>query len=110
MDPKEPFFGGLPEDLFNDLVAFLQATATCPGGAPGPEVAAALSVLVSLAQSEHAAAASTFQPRMIDVVFKALEIKAAFDALKGSAGNILANQLAALKAKLDKLTDFWKGK
>src|SRR5262249_5837385 len=99
------------EDLFNELVAFLQTTATCAGGGtPGPEVAAALSVLVSLTQSEHAAAASTFQPRIIDVVFKAIEIKTIFDALKSASGTVLATQLGVLKAKLDKLKDFWNGK
>ncbi len=104
---KEALFGGLPESTFNQAVAFLQGIA---GGGSAPEVAAAVSVLVSLAQSEHAAAASTFQVRPIDAVFKALEIKELLDALKPLSGSALITGLGSLKGTLDNLTDFWYGK
>ena len=110
MDPKEGYFG-LPESLFNAIVAFLQGMATCPGtGTAGPEVAAALSVLVSLAQAEHAAAVSMVQVRPIDAIFRAIEIKTEFEKLPALAGSALVTQLAVLKTQLDALTIFWYGK
>src|SRR5262245_44098662 len=108
--PKEGYFG-LPESLFNAIVAFLQTTATCPGtGTAGPEVAAALSVLISLAQAEHAAAVSTVEVRTIDLIFRAIEIKTEFDKLAALSGTPLATQLGTLKGKLDGLKDFLNGK
>ena len=69
--------------------------------------APALSALVSLAQSEHAAAASTFPVRQIDAVFKAIQIKDDLAALKAAPASALPTALAALKAELDLLTKFW---
>ncbi len=104
MDTAKEGYFGLPEVLFNAILTFLQKTAS---GAPGPQVAAALGVLVSLAQAEHAAAASIVQVRPIDAVFRALEVKAKFDKLDGLSGSALATQLAFLKTELDDLTKFW---
>ena len=110
MDPKEAYFG-LPESLFNAIVTLLQGLATCPAsGAAGPEVAAALSVLVSLAQAEHAAAVSMVQVRPIDAFFRALDIKTAFEKLPALSGVSLVTQLALLKSQLDDLAKFWSGK
>jgi len=103
---KEGYFGGLPEDLFNQLLAFLQGVA----GGGTPAAGSALSALVSLAQSEHAAAASTFPIRPIDAVFKSIELKADVEVLKNTPTAGLPPALAALKAKLDKLALFWYGK
>jgi hypothetical protein len=103
---KEGFFGGLPEVLFNQILAFLQGLAAGGGAAAAP----ALSAIVSLAQSEHAAAASTYQVRPIDAVFKAIELNNDLIALQGTPAAGLPNALAALKAKLDNLTNFWYGK
>lgn len=105
-DSKEGYFGGLPEDLFNESLVFLQTVAGGGTAAAG----AALSALVSLAQSEHAAAASTFQVRSIDAVFRALDLKADLEALKVAPAAGLPAALAALKGKLDNLTNFWYGK
>jgi hypothetical protein len=106
MDNKDVYFGGLPDDLFNGIVAFLQGLIT----AGGPAAAAALSALVSLAQSEHAAAASMVEVRPIDAVFKAIELKDDLEALKATPAAGLPGALAALKAKLDNLAKFWLGK
>ena len=107
MDPKEGYFG-LPESLFNSILALLQVKATCPGtGTAGPEVAAALSVLVSLAQAEHAAAVSIKVVRQIDAIFLALDVKTEFEKLPGLAGAALVTQLATLKTKLDDLTNLY---
>jgi hypothetical protein len=106
MDNKEVYFGGLPEDLFNGILAFLQALVA--GG--GPAAAAALSALVSLAQSEHAAAASMVEVRPIDAIFKAIELKDDLAALNSASTGAMPTALAAFKAKLDKLTNFWLGK
>lgn len=105
-DSKEYYFGGLPEDLFADSVAFLQGVAGGGTAAAGP----ALSALVSLTQAEHAAAASTFQVRSIDAVFKAIALKADLEALKTAPTAGLPTALAAFKGKLDNLTNFWYGK
>jgi hypothetical protein len=105
-DSKEGEFGGLPQDLFTQVITFLQGLAGGGTAAAGP----ALSALVSLAQSEHAAAASTFQVRPIDAVFKAIDLKADLDALVAASTAALPGLLAAFKGKLDKLADFWYGK
>jgi hypothetical protein len=102
---KEGYFGGLPEDLFTQVTAFLQGLAGGGTAAAGP----ALSALVSLAQSEHAAAASTFKVRQIDAVFKAIDLKADLDALNAIGGAALPGALAAFKGKLDTLAKFWYG-
>lgn len=103
---KEGYFGGLPEDLFKGIATFLQGLASGGTAAAGP----ALGALVSLAQSEHAAAASTYQVRPIDAVFKAIDLNTDLDALSAASAAALPAALAAFKAKLDKLTDFWYGK
>ena len=109
---KEFYFGGLPENLYTQMVAFLQGKAT--PGAPGvtaSEAAGALTALVSLAKSEHAAAASMVQVRPIDAVFRAIEIQGEFDKVNGAAsGAALVAALASLTLKLDSLTNFWLGK
>lgn len=105
-DSKEFYFGGLPEDLFAGIVGFLQGVA----GGGTPAAGAALSALVSLAQSEHAAAASTVQVRGIDAVFKAIELKADLEALNTVSTAGLPAALAAFKGKLDNLAKFWYGK
>ena len=102
---KEGEFGGLPEDLFSDVITFLQGVAGGGTSAAGP----ALSALVSLAQSEHAAAASTFKVRPIDAVFKAIDLKADLEALRVASGTALITALGTFKGKLDKLADFWYG-
>ena len=88
----------------------MQGKATCPGGAAGPEVAAALSVLASLAREEHAAASSTVEVRQIDAVFRAFEINEAFKAIQTVPAPGLPVALASLQGKLDNLKDFWNGK
>src|SRR5262245_34197989 len=105
-DWKEGYFGGLPEDVFAGSVVFLQGVAGGGTAAAG----AALSALVSLAQSEHAAAASTYQVRSIDAVFRAIELKADLEALKVAPAAGLPAALAAFKGKLDNLANFWYGK
>ena len=108
---KEGYFGGLPESLFKELVIFLQGKATFTGpGTPGPEVAAALSVLVSLVQEEHAAAASIVQVRLIDAVFQAIQLNDEFKIAQVATGTALVAELAKLKSLLDDLTTFWQGK
>ena len=102
---KEGEFGGLPEDLFNQVVTFLQGLASGGTAAAGP----ALSALVSLAQSEHAAAASTYQVRPIDAVFKAIDLKADLEALKVATGTTLVTALGVFKGNLDALAKFWYG-
>ncbi len=106
MDNKDVYFGGLPSDLFNGIVTFLQGLIT----AGGPAAAAALSALVSLAQSEHAAAASMIEVRPIDAIFKAIELKDDLVALNSTSTGALPTALGAFKGKLDKLADFWLGK
>ena len=106
MDNKEVYFGGLPEDLFNGIVAFLQGLVA--GG--GPAALAALSALVSLAQSEHAAAASTVEVRPIDAIFKAIALKDDLAALNATPIAALPAALATFKGKLDTLALFWYGK
>jgi hypothetical protein len=103
-DAKEGFFG-LPHDLFFGIVAFLQAEAAAGTAAS----AAALAALASLAKEEHAAAAPKVQPRTIDVVFKALELKADLDALVNTPTAGLPAAIAAFGAKLDNLAKFWNG-
>lgn len=103
---KEAYFGGLPEDLFNGITTLLQGLASGGTAAAAP----ALSALVSLAQSEHAAAASTFQVRPIDAVFKALKLKDELDALTAAGTGVTAAALGAFKGELDNLTKFWSGK
>jgi hypothetical protein len=101
---KEGYFG-LPEDLFLAIVAYLQVQA-----APGaPAAAAALLALAALAAEEHAAAVSRYQPRLIDVVFKAIELKADLEALQNVPTASLPAALAAFTTKLNKLAAFWKG-
>ena len=106
MDNKEVYFGGLPEDLFNGILVFLQGLA----GGGGAAAAAALSALVSLAKSEHAAAASSFEVRPIDAVFKAIALKDDLAALNATPTAALPGALAAFKGKLDALALFWYGK
>jgi uncharacterized membrane protein YfcA len=101
---KEPYFG-LPEDLFNAVLAFLQGLAGGGTAAAGP----ALSALVSLAQSEHAAAVSTYQVRIMDAVFKAIELKDDLAALNNVPASGLPAALGAFKGKLDNLAKFWLG-
>ena len=109
---KEFYFGGLPESLFNQMVAFLQGKAT-PGavGVTAPEATAALTALVSLTKSEHAAAASMGEVRAIDAVFRAIEIQNEFATVNAAgSGAPLIAALANLVTKLDSLTNFWLGK
>lgn len=103
---KEGFFGGLPEDLFNAILVFLQGLA----GGGTPAAAPALSALVSLTKSEHAAAASMAQVRPIDAVFKAIELQTDLVALSAAPAAGLPAALAAFKGKLDNLANFWLGK
>jgi hypothetical protein len=102
---KEGYFGGLPTDLFNQLLAFLQGTASAGSAASAP----ALSVLVSLAQSEHAAAASTVEVRLMDAVFKIMTISSDFALVQNASGGALPGALATLKGDLDDLTKLWSG-
>jgi len=101
---KEGYFG-LPEDLFLAIVVFLQAQAAPGATAP----AAALAALAALAAEEHAAAVSQYQPRLIDVVFKAIELKADLEALQNVGPADLPAALAAFTVKLNNLANFWKG-
>ena len=103
---KEGYFGGLPEDLFNLLVTFLQGVAGGGTAAAAP----ALACLVSLAQSEHAAAASAVNVRLIDAVFKIIELGKELDNVKAAPAAGLPAALGALKARLDNLAQFWLGK
>jgi hypothetical protein len=112
---KEYDFGGLPNDLFNGVVVFLQGrvSAGLAAGATATDTAAAgpaVSALASLAKSEHAAAASTVQVRQIDVVFKAIDLQKDLAALSAAPAATLPAALGAFQGKLDKLTDFWNGK
>jgi hypothetical protein len=102
---KEGYFG-LPEILFNQILAFLQGLVAGGGAAAAP----ALSALVSLAKSEHAAAASTYEVRLIDAVFRAIELNNDLLVLQSTPAAGLPAALAALKGKLDSLADFWYGK
>jgi hypothetical protein len=101
---KELYFG-LPHDVFAAIVVFLQTTAAA-NNAASP---AALNALASLAKEEHAAATPKIQPRVIDVVFKALELKNDLEALQNIPAAGLPAALAAFAGKLDNLTNFWNG-
>jgi hypothetical protein len=103
---KEGFFGGLPEDLFNHIVTFLQNLINAGGAPAGP----AVSVLVSLAQSEHAAAVSTFKFREMDAIFKAIDLQNELLVLEKTPTGALPGALGTYKGKLDKMRDFWLGK
>jgi len=105
---KELYFGGLPETLFGQIVTKVQGVA---GSGASPDAAAALVALVSLANEEHAAAASNVQVRQVDAIFRAIEIQAEFNkVLNAPSGPPLVAELTALAGLLDKLRDFWNGK
>jgi len=103
---KEGFFGGLPDDVFNVVAVYLQGVAGAGTAASAP----ALSALVSLAKSEHAAAVSTKEVRLIDAVFKAIDIQKDVEALTVAPSSGLPAALATFQAKLDGLAIFWSGK
>jgi hypothetical protein len=108
-DSKEFYFGGLPETLFGNVVAFLQGVAA-PGGNAG-DAAGALAALVSLAKSEHAAAASNVSVRQMDAVFMAIDLQNEFEKVQAApSGPALVAELAKLTQMLDDLTKFWQGK
>ena len=107
-DSKEFFFGGLPESLFGDIIAFLQGVAAGPTAG---DAAAALTALVSLAESEHAAAASNVSVRQMDAVFMAIDLQNEFVKVQAApSGPLLVAELVKLTQKLDALTNFWLGK
>jgi|RhiMethySRZTD1v2_1073278.scaffolds.fasta_scaffold300187_1 hypothetical protein len=110
-DSKEFFFGGLPETLFGQIVAFLQGVATPGGASSAAEATAALTALVSLTKSEHAAAASSVSVRQMDAVFLVIDLQNEFGKVQAApAGAALVAELAILTQKLDALTNFWLGK
>jgi len=103
---KEGYFGGLPDDLFSSVVAFLQVTSadTVAGKA-------ATTALAALAGEEHSAANTIFDVRTIDAVFKAIELKADLEILKTIGGGAaLVGPLGAFAGKLNDLAKFWAGK
>jgi hypothetical protein len=107
-DSKEFYFGGLPETLFGDIIVFLQGVAAGPNAG---DAAAALTALVSLAKSEHAAAASSVSVRQMDAVFMAIDLQTEFGKVQAApSGPALVAELGVLTQKLDNLAKFWLGK
>ena len=101
---KEGDFG-LPEDLFNSMLTFLQGVA---GGSMGTDAAGhALSALVSLAKEEHAAAASRFNPS--DAMDKVTELQKDLDNLKDAKTDGLNDALDVLAENLDEMATVWDG-
>jgi hypothetical protein len=106
MADKPGLFGGLPDSLFASVLAFLQAQANTPP----PVGPAAVVALVALAGEEHSASNPKIDPRVVDEVFKAIELNNDFVALQNVPGAGLPAALAAFAAHLDKLRDYWAGK
>lgn len=108
---KEYYFGGLPETLFGQILAFLQGLATPGGAASAAEATAALTALVSLTKEEHAGAASNVSVRQVDAIFMAIDLQTEFGKVQAApSGPALVAELGVLTQKLDNLAKFWLGK
>jgi hypothetical protein len=105
-DPKEGFFGGLPPGTFNGLMAFLQSMATTGNAA---EQAAAYSVLVSVATSEHEAATSSAEVDLLAAATKVVPVDQEVRSLNSLSGQALLDSLGRIKQYLDELANVWKG-
>jgi hypothetical protein len=101
MAQKEGDFGGLPEDLFNQISLFLNQQIAAAGATSGPAALA----LAALANEEHSGSNPQVELRVMDTVFKLLGLHAAFIKVQ-NAGNV-ATELGNFTTALNTLSNYW---